>query len=318
MKTGRFVDTLVSRSADEAEEGGFTLIELLVVIAVIALLAALLLPALYRARLAAENTACQNNLHQYAVALANYSDDSGYYPRFAYSTNPPVRGVNTPQSVLMWWVALEPYTKTQWVQCGTNGLAAPRPRTIQDCPSYARLPGQLMNAFLTGGAYAYNAGGFTPSSGGFTPLLAGDDDVGLGGNDGSQYGPQGAPMRFFQPSAAAVCPSDLIAFGDSVLFDDGWCALGVPLLRPYDATDSLVGCTNLLWAYGPGPAMDIPWVLRRHGGRWNFSFCDGHTENRAVREIFDPRHGQQVRRWMVDHQPHPELISQVYGLVEGP
>ncbi len=59
---------------------GFTLIELLVVIAIIALLMAILMPALQRVKKQAKAVACQSNLHQWAVVFEMYSgQNDGYF-----------------------------------------------------------------------------------------------------------------------------------------------------------------------------------------------------------------------------------------------
>lgn len=58
----------------------FSLIELLVAIAVIAILAALLLPALNKARVAGQSTLCLSNLKQLGIGAMQYVADTGYYP----------------------------------------------------------------------------------------------------------------------------------------------------------------------------------------------------------------------------------------------
>ena len=59
---------------------GFSLMELLVVVAIIAILAALLLPALGRARERSRRGACLHNLHQIGLAVGMYLDENGELP----------------------------------------------------------------------------------------------------------------------------------------------------------------------------------------------------------------------------------------------
>jgi prepilin-type N-terminal cleavage/methylation domain-containing protein/prepilin-type processing-associated H-X9-DG protein len=64
------------------KRNGFTMVELLVVIAVIAMLVAILLPAVNSAREAARNTQCKNRIRQLAVAAGQYHSRMNAYPGF--------------------------------------------------------------------------------------------------------------------------------------------------------------------------------------------------------------------------------------------
>lgn len=287
-----------------ARAAGFTLVELLVVIAVIALLAALLLPALSRAKRAADSTVCKSNLRQIAIGLRLYVNDFAAYPRLAMP----------PRS---WADDLENYVGAKWPEQNqlTNGNGLVPRNGVYACPGYNRIPGYFRPTGMLAGSYGYNDDGVSagPNDG-----LSDAVCLGLGGMitvAGKLY--DFRPVR----EASVVDPSDMIAIAEAQLqrIPIG-VAQGGPLFGPLAGytrlTDNFwfpivaeeVTGTKSAWS-DSSFFSDVPAAIERwHGRRMNLVFCDGHVENRRIREVFI-RSDAARRRWNNDHQPHFEYPS---------
>ena len=118
---------------------GFTLIELLVVIAIIALLMAILMPALQRARKQADAAVCMSNLKQWGLIWAMYTDDNNsYFP--TRIQNPVGRGrwIN---------VLFDYYYRNEKIRCCPTATKIAFP----DYPPGADLPVAGGNKFTSWG-----------------------------------------------------------------------------------------------------------------------------------------------------------------------
>ena len=99
---------------------GFTLIELLVVIAIIAILMAVLMPALSRAREQGKRAACMNNTKQMALAWNLYADD--FDGRIVNANTGPAPTKNNDKFYWVRWVDSATATQEQKLQGIRDGL----------------------------------------------------------------------------------------------------------------------------------------------------------------------------------------------------
>jgi prepilin-type N-terminal cleavage/methylation domain-containing protein/prepilin-type processing-associated H-X9-DG protein len=269
----------------------FTLIELLVVIAIITILAALLLPALRRAKLKAQAIVCMNNHRQLALAWRMYTEDNRetllYASGWGTAWEPGVWVSGTmdlnPLNASNWDPRVDLYRSPLWPYCGQN-------LSIWKCPadrSYVVVRGTPKPRVRTMSMNLY-LGGFRGTSGDLF--------------DPAQYIIYRKYSDLNIPGAAKVFVF-LDEREDVVNWGNFW--------------------TEMAGNSPPNPALyvfaDMPGAY--HGNACGFSFADGHSELKRWRdprtmppvkhEVFfnwieTPSPGNPDVAWLQDHSTRPK------------
>ncbi len=276
-------------------------------IAIIALLASLLLPALWKAKQASWTAVCKNNLRQWGIALALYADDYSVYPVVTTAPDKPPKE---------WYSQLENYSLAKipdWtppisVTAIPNAVRAGV--GIDRCPAYSHLGGLNFNDGVnnfTSMAYGYNWFGNT---------LYPTSHLGLGGNSAD---PRYNPVL----ESDILVPSDMIAVADSPIngsLDVSYAKWFMGQVIALDYVDAGVSPTCYMLGMVPplgGMEGDVALIKRRHQARWNVVFCDGHVENLQTKELFDSRKEEISKRWNNDNLPHQENFQAANAISAG-
>jgi prepilin-type N-terminal cleavage/methylation domain-containing protein/prepilin-type processing-associated H-X9-DG protein len=263
------------------KRNGFTLVELLVVSAIIAILLALLLPAVQKVREAASRLQCTNNLKQLGIALHLYHDTSRFLP-------PGCNGVPKPLPLMGWPARLLPHLEQAplWEQAnrdyvqipiGSINASPPNPHkglvtelSVFVCPSDGRASGPIPQ-------------GYSPA---FTHYL-GVEGRYRGAKDGVLFLDSKITLRQITDGT-----SNTIMVGERPPGPDnqfGWWYLGAG--QNFDGSaDMLLAASNVRTTFRtptcpPGPYLFSPGSMTNpcdifhfwsaHSGGANFAFADG-------------------------------------------
>jgi prepilin-type processing-associated H-X9-DG protein/prepilin-type N-terminal cleavage/methylation domain-containing protein len=232
----------------------FTLVELLVVIGIIALLIAILLPSLAKARVQANTVKCASNLRQLGTITQMYANENkGYIPR-DYNT-----GSQYETGQYLYAEQFGKYFLKDFVSIGNQG-GAPASRDIALKPQFARI-----------GVYQ-------------CPVFPNDEQQLDYVSNGFQITPKYFRTGRAQPSINIT----QIKHGSEILYlTEGNAELeaGGPNNNPppnYTAHDVWKDA-HIIGTSGDRRIMDL--TDKRHGGMINCLYIDGHVETKPLKDL---------------------------------
>lgn len=281
-----------------SRQSGFTLVELLVVIGIIALLVAMLLPALNRARQQANAVQCASNLRQLFNASIMFardhkdrmqpvSDDKWVKMNDSLMDTFAYRDLNNQNFTMDWASALIPYLGRN---VGQTFMDSPDRQTkVFRCPSDKWMddtnPGyRLFNNVVNN---PQNNSPFYPVSYGVNAdICAVSDNTGVGRFDLSNSmnvtnGPIARNQSVGQPLQARIFK--VKHSSQVLLFADCGVRPNVQTGAPLDWSDTTYYTTNWSGGLTLQDTMNASWLLGRipwdrHQNGINVCFCDGHVE----------------------------------------